>query len=159
MHSLWLAVVLLALAVSAATAQDRRGMRFWNLTLYTVTSLQMSPAGRDTWGPDQCQNDRDGTVDHDERLRITGIEPGRYDVKLADRIGRRMVFIGTDGGLFQCLDRDPKHRRELLVPNDDTFRRIDQAKGMRHVVDSRVEILPRNGGFLQIVGDLLELVV
>lgn len=88
MRSLWLAVVLLALAVSAATAQDRRGMRFWNLTLYTVTSLQMSPAGQDTWGPDQCQNDRDGTVDHDERLRITGIEPGRYDVKLADRIGR-----------------------------------------------------------------------
>ena len=41
MRSLWLAVVLLALAASAATAQDRRGMRFWNLTLYTVTSLQM----------------------------------------------------------------------------------------------------------------------
>ena len=88
MRSLWLAVVLLDLAASAATAQDRRGMRFWNLTLYTITSLQMSPAGQDAWGPDQCQNDREGTVDHDERLRITGIEPGRYDVKLADRIGR-----------------------------------------------------------------------
>src|SRR3954454_14239521 len=88
MHRLWLAVVLLALAVSAATAQDRRGMRFWNLTLYTVTSLQMSPAGQDKWGPDQCRNDRDGTVDHDERLRITGIEPGRYDVRLTDKIGR-----------------------------------------------------------------------
>jgi hypothetical protein len=41
MRSLWLAVALLALAASAATAQDRRGMRFWNLTLYTITSLQM----------------------------------------------------------------------------------------------------------------------
>jgi hypothetical protein len=60
---------------------DRKGIRFWNLTLYTITSFQMSPAGKDSWGPDQCKNDRDGTVDHDERLRITGIEPGRYDVK------------------------------------------------------------------------------
>jgi hypothetical protein len=46
---------------------DRRGIRFWNLTLYTITNFQMSPAGQDSWGPDQCQNDRDGTVDHDER--------------------------------------------------------------------------------------------
>jgi hypothetical protein len=86
-------MVSIALAVmgSGAAAQDRRGIRFWNLTLYTITSLQMSPAGQDKWGPDQCQNDRDGTVDHDERLRITGIEPGRYDVKLTDKIGRMCI--------------------------------------------------------------------
>jgi hypothetical protein len=88
MRSLVLGVMVLGLVGSAATAQDRRGIRFWNLTLYTITNFQMSPVGQDTWGPDQCQNDRDRTVDHDERLRITGIEPGRYDVKLADRIGR-----------------------------------------------------------------------
>jgi hypothetical protein len=83
-------LVAIALAVigSAAAAQDRRGMRFWNLTLYTVTDLRMSPAGKEAWGSNQCENDRDGTVDHDERLRITGIEPGRYDVKLTDKIGR-----------------------------------------------------------------------
>jgi hypothetical protein len=83
-----LAAIALAVIGSAAAAQDRRGMRFWNLTLYTVTDLRMSPAGKDAWGPNQCENDRDGTVDHDERLRITGIEPGRYDVKLTDKIGR-----------------------------------------------------------------------
>jgi hypothetical protein len=82
------AATALAVIGSAAPAQDRRGMRFWNLTLYTVTDLRMSPAGKDAWGPNQCENDRDGTVDHDERLRITGIEPGRYDVKLTDKIGR-----------------------------------------------------------------------
>jgi hypothetical protein len=82
------AAVALAVIGSAAAAQDRRGMRFWNLTLYTVIDLRMSPAGKDAWGPNQCENDRDGTVDHDERLRITGIEPGRYDVKLTDKIGR-----------------------------------------------------------------------
>jgi hypothetical protein len=83
-----LAAIALAVIGSAAAAQDRRGIRFWNLTLYTVTDLRMSPAGKDAWGPNQCENDRDGTVDHDERLRITGIEPGRYDVKLTDKIGR-----------------------------------------------------------------------
>jgi hypothetical protein len=83
-----LAAIALAVIGSTAAAQDRRGMRFWNLTLYTVTDLRMSPAGKDAWGPNQCENDRDGTVDHDERLRITGIEPGRYDVKLSDKIGR-----------------------------------------------------------------------
>jgi hypothetical protein len=83
-----LAAIALVVIGSAAEAQDRRGIRFWNLTLYTVSDLRMSPAGKDAWGPNQCQNDRDGTVDHDERLRITGIEPGRYDVKLTDKIGR-----------------------------------------------------------------------
>ena len=97
MRSLWLAVVFLALAASAATAQDRRGMRFWNLTLYTITSLQMSPAGQDTWGPDQCLNDRDGTVDHDERLRITGIEPGRYDVRTRRQDRPRLHREGCRG--------------------------------------------------------------
>jgi hypothetical protein len=94
MRRLLLVSIVLAVMGSVAAAQDRRGIRFWNLTLYTITSLQMSPTGQDKWGPDQCRNDRDGTVDHDERLRITGIEPGRYDVKLTDKIGR--VCIVSD---------------------------------------------------------------
>jgi hypothetical protein len=59
--------------------------------LHTITQLRMSPAGENRWGPDQCQNDRDGTVEHDERLRITGVDPGRYDVKLADESGRTCI--------------------------------------------------------------------
>ena len=89
-------------------AQDRKGIRFWNLTLYTITAFQMSPAGTDNWGPDQCKNDRDGTVDHDERLRITGIEPGRYDVKLADKIGRVCIVRNIevkDGAVFSIEER------------------------------------------------------
>ena len=45
-----------------AVAQEGKGIRFWNLTLHTITQLRMSPAGENSWGPDQCQNDRDGTV-------------------------------------------------------------------------------------------------
>src|SRR5262249_37586023 len=97
MRAVLLASIAFGLVGSSAAAQDRKGIRFWNLTLYTITTLQMSPAGKDSWGPDQCKNDRDGTVDHDERLRITGVESGRYDVKLNDKTGR--VFIVGNVGV------------------------------------------------------------
>ena len=77
-------LLLLLLMLSATQAAERRGMRFWNLTLHTLTSLQFSPPGQNAWGPNQCENDNDKTVDHDERLRITGLAPGRYDAKLVD---------------------------------------------------------------------------
>ena len=97
-----------ALVASAAVAAEGKGIRFWNLTLYTITNLQMSAAGADSWGPDQCKNDRDGTVDHDERLRITDIEPGRYGVKLADKIGRVCIVRNVevkDGAVFAIEER------------------------------------------------------
>lgn len=40
MRSLTLVSIALELIGSAATAQDRRGIRFWNLTLYTITNFQ-----------------------------------------------------------------------------------------------------------------------
>src|SRR5262249_53459660 len=60
--------IALALTISAAQAQSQRrsGMRFWNLTLYTLTSLQFSPPGQNAWAKNQCENDDDKTVDHDE---------------------------------------------------------------------------------------------
>ncbi len=84
------ALVLLALCgvLRPALAQER--MAFWNLTSTTITNLVMAPAGAEgaapgPFGPNQCANDRDGTVDHDERLRLTGIAPGRYDVRLTTK--------------------------------------------------------------------------
>ena len=108
MRVVLLAAIAFGLAGSSVLAQDRKGIRFWNLMLYTITSLQMSPAGKDSWGPDQCKNDRDGTVDHDERLRITGIEPGRYDVKLADNIGRVCIVRNVEvkeGAVFSIEEK------------------------------------------------------
>jgi len=108
MRTFVLSLTMVLLAASTASAQDRRGIRFWNLTLYTVTQMQMSPAGQNAWGPDQCKNDRDGTVDHDERLRITGIQAGRYDVKLTDKIGRVCVVRDIevkDGAVFTIEEK------------------------------------------------------
>ena len=108
MRSVLLASMALALVGGSAEAQDRKGIRFWNLTLYTITAFQLSPAGADDWGPDQCKNDRDGTVDHDERLRITGISSGRYDAKLADKIGRVCIVRNLevkDGAVFTIEEK------------------------------------------------------
>jgi hypothetical protein len=60
-------------------------LRFWNLTAVTITELHLAPAGTDKWEPNQCENDPDKSVDSDERLTITGVEPGRYDIKLQDK--------------------------------------------------------------------------
>jgi hypothetical protein len=48
-----LLVLAILLALSAALAADRKGTRFWNLTLHTIVTLQMSPAGQNSWGRDQ----------------------------------------------------------------------------------------------------------
>jgi hypothetical protein len=100
------AVATLLLAGSAV-AQEK-GIRFWNLTANTVKQLHLSPAGKEEWGPNQCKNDRDGEVDHDERLRITGVTPGRYDVKLADNRGRACIVRNVEikaGGVFSIEEK------------------------------------------------------
>ncbi len=103
-----LPIAAVVLASMSASAVAQKPTRFWNLTLYTVTHFQLSPPGKDAWGPDQCKNDRDGTVDHDERLRIVGISSGRYDAKLADKTGRVCVVRNVeikDGGIFTIEEK------------------------------------------------------
>ena len=86
-----------ALVLMSSGAQaESKPTRFWNLTVNTITAVQMSPAGKQDWGINQCKNDRDGTVDHDERLRITDVSAGRYDVKLADKTGRVCIVRNID---------------------------------------------------------------
>ena len=40
------ASILFGLVGSFVAAQDRKGIPFWNLTLYTIVTFQMSPAGK-----------------------------------------------------------------------------------------------------------------
>ena len=57
---------------------------------------------------------RDGTVDHDERLRITGVEPGRYDVKLSDKTGRACIVRNVEvkeGAVFSIEEKQLTDRR------------------------------------------------
>src|ERR1700727_3620480 len=98
-----LIVFVLALLPLGASAKDTR---FWNLTANTITSLQLSPAGKNDWGRNQADNDRDHTVDHDERLKITDTEAGTYDVKFADRSGRTCVVpnVQLTSGAIVSID-------------------------------------------------------
>jgi hypothetical protein len=81
-------VALVLVATSDAAIAQGRPTRFWNLTRHTISELYLAPSGSTDFGPNQCKNDKDGTVDPDERLRITGVASGTYDAKLKDVSGR-----------------------------------------------------------------------
>jgi hypothetical protein len=104
-----LLIFILALLPSSASAKDTR---FWNLTANTLTSVQLSPAGKNDWGRNQADNDRDHTVDHDERLKITDTPPGLYDVKFVDKSGRTCVVPNIDikeGQVFSIEEKNLKN--------------------------------------------------
>jgi hypothetical protein len=78
-------------------------MRFWNLTTVTLTQLSLAPVGTTKWGPNQCENDPDKSVDPDERLTLKGVNPGHYDVKLTDKKGRTCIVSNVEiksGGAY-----------------------------------------------------------
>src|ERR1700748_1841794 len=105
-------MALFLMGTAALFAQDKgKGIRLWNLTAQTISGFELSPAGQNAWGPNQTLNDKDKEVDHDERLRITGVEPGRYDAKVS-YAGARQCFvrdieIRTDA-VFSIADKDLK---------------------------------------------------
>ena len=103
-------LVIVALAVTASLAlAEGRPTRFWNLTRYTISELYLAPAGTTNWGPNQCKNDKDGTVDPDERLPITGVAAGSYDVKLEDVSGRTCLVRNIKvvvGEIFSIEERE-----------------------------------------------------
>jgi hypothetical protein len=80
-------ILLTVVGCSTALSADRP-TRFWNLTYHTISEFYLAPAGTNSWGDNQCKNDRDGTVDSDERLRITNTSPGLYDARIKDVTGR-----------------------------------------------------------------------
>ena len=107
-HKLALAALALALTSSLASAQTRP-TRFWNLTRHTISEFYLAPSGTTNWGPNQCRNDKDGTVDSDERLRITGVSPGSYDAKLTDTSGRTCLVRNVKveaGEIFSIEEKE-----------------------------------------------------
>src|ERR1700722_833019 len=95
-----------ALSICISASASAKDTQFWNLTAHTITAFQLSPAGKDDWGADQTANDSDHSVDHDERLKITGIESGVYDVKFAAKAGRSCVLrnIAVKKGAVFSID-------------------------------------------------------
>jgi hypothetical protein len=99
---------LLAFLPVSALAKDTQ---FWNLTANTITSLQLSPPGKNEWGRNQADNDRDHTVDHDERLKITDTAAGLYDIKFVDKGGRTCIVPNVQvkaGAIFTIEEKELK---------------------------------------------------
>jgi hypothetical protein len=104
----WAVMILLCVASSPALGAERP-TRFWNLTRHTISEFYLAPAGTTNWGANQCKNDRDGTVDADERLRISDTPPGVYDAKLADVSGRVCIVRNVKleaGEIFSIEEKD-----------------------------------------------------
>jgi len=91
-------LLLLASCVSAgsgAAAADR--FFVYNLTTSTeFTGLFLAPAGTENWGANQALNDKDKSLETSERLPLTGISRGVFDVKLQDRKDHTCVKRGVD---------------------------------------------------------------
>jgi hypothetical protein len=100
-------LVLLALPGMLSAQTKGKGIRLWNLTSATISGFELSPAGKNEWGPNQTLNDKDKEVDHDERLRITGVEPGHYDAKV------------TYPGAKQCFVRDIEIKADAVFSISD----------------------------------------
>jgi hypothetical protein len=96
------------IVATAAFAAEGKGVRFWNLTTSKIVSFHLSPPGMSNWGRNQCENDRDGSVSHDERLKITGIEPGSYDAKLGLENGRVCIVKAVEIKANEVFSIDDK---------------------------------------------------
>ena len=104
-----LAIAVLLLAAPGQLLAQGKGIRLWNLTTETISSFQFSVPGRNDWGPNQTLNDKDHEVDHDERLRITDVAPGRYDAKVGYRDARICMVRDIEvkaGAVFVIADKD-----------------------------------------------------
>ena len=102
-------VFVVLVATSALASAAERPIRFWNLTRNTISEFYLAPAGTTNWGANQCKNDRDGTVDPDERLRITDTPPGLYDARLVDVTKRTCIVRNLKleaGEIFSIEEKD-----------------------------------------------------
>ena len=103
------AIPLGVLAILVAGPAMAKDTRFWNLTSSTVKSLELAPAGASAFGPNQTTNDPDGAVDHDERLKVTGVATGSYDARLKLADGRQCMAKGVRieaGKVFAIEEKD-----------------------------------------------------
>ena len=108
---LMIAAVLITITSPLHAQTKGKGIRLWNLTASTISGFELSPAGKTDWGPNQTLNDKDKEVDHDERLRISGVEPGHYDARVTYPDARRCMVRGIEikpDAVFTVEDKDLK---------------------------------------------------
>ena len=112
--SKWCHILVLMLAITIGDREaiaEQRPIRFWNLTKNSISEFYLAPAGTSHWGPNQCQNDKDGRVDFDERLAIRDVPGGVYDAKFTDTTGRTCTVQNIEvkpGAIFSIQEKELK---------------------------------------------------
>ena len=102
----WLSVAFATVtSVSAAFAAEPP-MRFWNTTSVEIDELYLAHPHTDAWGPNQTLNDKDKSVDADERLALSGVKPGRCgrQAQGRQRVGRVVRNVEVKAGGKYALD-------------------------------------------------------
>jgi len=95
--------------IAARDAEGASRTRLWNLTTGTIKEFRLAPAGSASFGKNQCENDPDAAVDHDERLDVTGVSSGKYDAKIVYASGKACMAHGIEireGKVFSIDDHD-----------------------------------------------------
>jgi hypothetical protein len=103
------------LILGFAGTASAKTTRFWNLTANTINKLELAPAGTDKFGSDQVKNDKDGVVDHDERLKIVDTPTGTYDARLSDSRGRKCLVKNVaikEGDVFSIEEKQLQDCRQ-----------------------------------------------
>jgi hypothetical protein len=92
------AILFIAIAsMHGARAASEPKFYVYNQTANTdFHGVYLAPAGTQNWGPNQALNDKDRALDTSERLTLTGLQPGRYDVKVVNKKGRACVVKNVD---------------------------------------------------------------
>ncbi len=101
--------LLFGLFIATQAHAADKPTRVWNLTSKTITNLQLASAGTTAFGDNQCLNDKDKEVEHDERLKVTNVETGKYDIKVGYEDGKTCLVKGVaieTGKVFSIEDKD-----------------------------------------------------
>jgi hypothetical protein len=89
--------LLIAISLPFGSAIGQTRLFVYNDTTSTdFSALYLAPAGTTAWGTNQTLNDKDKVLDHSERLTLSGVAPGKYDMKLVDTKGRTCLISGVD---------------------------------------------------------------
>lgn len=83
-----------AACCAGPNAAAPKPMKIWNLTAATIVDFRLAPSGASSFGRNLTLDDKDKTIDVDERLTLRDIAPGVYDARVTFRNGRACRVAG-----------------------------------------------------------------
>src|SRR3954469_21632536 len=95
----WRAWLIAAIACGPAWFPAHAADRFYVYNMTTSTEFKgvyLAPAGTTNWGRNQTLNDKDHSLEMSERLAVTDISRGVFDVRLQDDKGRTCIKRNVD---------------------------------------------------------------